>query len=269
MEWFRWYHGSVDDPKFGLVAKSTGASVAEVIAVWASVLESASASGERGVADGIDPEALDFRLGLDDGKADKILAAFVNRRMILSDGTVCKWEKRQPKREDPGAAERMRNYRERKKSDASLRTVTQSSTEERRGEEKREEKKNTRTESEQQTLPAVPERAVPAPTARGSVPRETWLTEYDEAWSVGKIPYGQAGKVFGALEKEHGRDATLAAWRAYCRDMESQPQFFSLAKFQTTFGAWANRSAGSSGSLPYLDEMERQGFFDPPKAVNA
>jgi hypothetical protein len=47
MDWFRWHHGSVNDPKFQLVAKRAGASVAEVVAVWACLLEAASSADER------------------------------------------------------------------------------------------------------------------------------------------------------------------------------------------------------------------------------
>ena len=48
MHWFRWHHGTVTDPKFGLIAKKAGASVAQVIAIWAYLLEAASAAEERG-----------------------------------------------------------------------------------------------------------------------------------------------------------------------------------------------------------------------------
>ena len=42
MDWFRWHHGSVTDPKFQLVARRAGASLPDVLAVWAYVLEAAS-----------------------------------------------------------------------------------------------------------------------------------------------------------------------------------------------------------------------------------
>ena len=52
MEWFRWFEGSTTDPKFAVVARRTGQPVAFVIAVWAQILERASASKERGCIDG-------------------------------------------------------------------------------------------------------------------------------------------------------------------------------------------------------------------------
>ena len=44
MEWFRWFEGSTTDPKFAVVARRSGQPVAFVIAVWAQILERASAS---------------------------------------------------------------------------------------------------------------------------------------------------------------------------------------------------------------------------------
>jgi hypothetical protein len=116
IDWFRWHHGSVNDPKFQLVAKRSKSSVAEVIAVWASLLEAASMSEKRGAAGSIDHEAMDCALGLEDGQSARILDAMRARSLV--DGEDCQvtsWEKRQPKREreDDSAAERKRNQRAR------------------------------------------------------------------------------------------------------------------------------------------------------------
>ncbi|MFK3738975.1 DUF3824 domain-containing protein [Massilia sp. TN1-12] len=116
IDWFRWHHGSVNDPKFGLVAKKAGARVGDVITVWALVLETASANTERGQFDEIDCEATDFLLGADDGTTARILAAMQGRGLI-NEGKVTRWEDRQPKRErvDTTAAERKRAQRERER----------------------------------------------------------------------------------------------------------------------------------------------------------
>lgn len=116
IDWFRWHHGSVNDPKFQLVAKRSKSSVAEVIAVWASLLEAASMAERRGTAGSIDYEAMDCALGLEDGQSARIVDAMRSRALV--DGEDCQitsWEKRQPKREreDDGAAERKRNQRAR------------------------------------------------------------------------------------------------------------------------------------------------------------
>ena len=117
IDWFRWHHGSVTDQKFPLVARRAGASVAEVIAVWACLLERASMNEqERGfLGDGIDFEAMDCALGMDDGKAESIFDSLRQRSLIDVDNKVTAWAKRQPKREreDTTAADRKRNQRSR------------------------------------------------------------------------------------------------------------------------------------------------------------
>ncbi len=112
MDWFRWHHGSVTDPKFQLVAKKAGASTAEVLAVWACLLEEASQAENRGHPGDIDFEALDCLLGFEDGKALEIHKR-MSERGLFKDGAVAAWDRRQPKREDDTAADRKRRQRER------------------------------------------------------------------------------------------------------------------------------------------------------------
>ena len=116
MHWFRWHHGTVTDPKFGLIAKKAGASVAEVIAIWAYLLEAASASEERGHPGTPDFESIDFALGVDEGTTARVYGLMQDRALIDSDtGRLAAWEKRQPKRErdDETSADRKRRQRER------------------------------------------------------------------------------------------------------------------------------------------------------------
>jgi len=114
IDWFRWHHGSVTDPKFQLVARKAGVGLADVLAVWAFVLEKASASEVRGCFGDLDHEAIDCLFGLDDGKTLAILEQ-MEVRGLVADGCICAWDKRQPKREreDDTAAERKRRQRER------------------------------------------------------------------------------------------------------------------------------------------------------------
>lgn len=116
IDWFRWHHGSVTDPKFQLVARKSKQALASVIAVWAFVLEQASASEDRGSFGTIDCEAIDCLLGLEDGATDAILAA-MGERGLVDGGAVSAWEKRQPKRErtDNTNTERSRSYRDRQR----------------------------------------------------------------------------------------------------------------------------------------------------------
>ncbi len=119
IDWFRWHHGSVNDPKFGLVAKKAGARVGDVIAVWALILEQASANAKRGDFGSIDYEATDFLLGAEDGTTKRIVEAMQSRSLI-DESRVTRWDDRQPKREreDNTAAERKRAQRERERDSA-------------------------------------------------------------------------------------------------------------------------------------------------------
>jgi hypothetical protein len=118
IDWFRWHHGSVNDPKFGLVAKKAGARVGDVITVWALILELASANQDRGLVGDIDDETTDFLLGAEDGTTARIRQAMEGRG-LLEQGRVARWESRQPKREreDNTATERKRKQRERDAKD--------------------------------------------------------------------------------------------------------------------------------------------------------
>jgi hypothetical protein len=123
IDWFRWHHGSVTDPKFQLVARKAKASLPDVLAVWVFVLESASASAHRGEFEGIDCEAVDCLFGFDDGTTAAILAQMETRGLIEG-CRVSSWEKRQPKREDGTAANRKRSQRERELAQKMANAVT-------------------------------------------------------------------------------------------------------------------------------------------------
>ena len=148
IQWFRWHHGSVTDPKFKLIAHKAKQSLATVIAVWAFLLEQASASDERGAFGEVDCESLDCLLGLDDGATAAIMLV-MEARGLVEGGSVSAWEKRQPKRErvDENSTERSRAFRQKKRqetpedNDATPSNATQHQ-ETPRVEKRREEKKN-------------------------------------------------------------------------------------------------------------------------------
>lgn len=131
MDWFRWWHGTVTDPKFQWVARKSGQQVASVLAVWAVVLETGStatqgnADATRGNVASLQCEDWDVALGLDDGAVQSIYNAMVAKGLI-EDGRIVAWDARQPKREDGGdpntgalsSTERSRLHRERKRREA-------------------------------------------------------------------------------------------------------------------------------------------------------
>jgi hypothetical protein len=119
IDWFRWHHGSVTDPKFQLVARRAGASLPDVLAVWAYILEAASASADRGAFGDIDAEALDclFNFPASESRTADILTAMEARGLVAA-GRIAAWDKRQPKREREGdnSTERSKKHREAKKA---------------------------------------------------------------------------------------------------------------------------------------------------------
>lgn len=100
IDWFRWHHGSVKDEKFKLVARRAGASVPDVIAVWAFILEKASASDVRGQFSDLDCEAVDclFDFPATETRTADIIAA-MEAGNLLTPNHVTRWDERQPKRE--------------------------------------------------------------------------------------------------------------------------------------------------------------------------
>ena len=127
MDWFRWHHGSVTDPKFQLVARRAKCSVAEVIGVWATILEAASMNAARGQHGDLDFEALDCALGLDDGKSLDVYRLMAERGLVDQlTQSIPAWSKRQPSREDDTANERKRRQREREHEMQIANAVTKS-----------------------------------------------------------------------------------------------------------------------------------------------
>lgn len=131
MDWFRWWHGTVTDPKFQWVARKSGQPLAAVIAVWAALLECAStatqcnADATRGNVASFDCNDWDVALNLEDGSVSKIFGA-MEQKTLIDEKRIVAWESRQPKREDTGnpntgalsSTERSRLYREKLKRDA-------------------------------------------------------------------------------------------------------------------------------------------------------
>jgi hypothetical protein len=149
IDWFRWHHGSVTDQKFPLIARKAGASVAEVIAVWACLLEAASMNAElRGHIGGEpDHEAIDCALGLQEGRSMAIYTAMLARGLVDGCGHISAWPKRQPKREreDDNSTHRVKAFREKQRQETPSNATERAETP--RGEESREEEIKTRAEA--------------------------------------------------------------------------------------------------------------------------
>lgn len=122
-DWFRWWHGTVTDAKFGVISMKANCSLAEVIAVWVYLLEHASQCHVRGDVRHVDCDAVTWALRMRHETVTAIVTAMRDDGLIV-DGRLEAWERRQPSREDAvtagakTAAQRAKEYRERKKSTA-------------------------------------------------------------------------------------------------------------------------------------------------------
>jgi len=115
--WFRWHHGTVNDPKWRVVAArassamSRNVTVGHVLSVWACMLECASQSNPRGLLTGWDDEDVAAGLGVEADEVRAIREAMQGK--TLEDDALSGWKSRQPKAEDLRAADRKRAQRER------------------------------------------------------------------------------------------------------------------------------------------------------------
>ena len=112
--WVRLWEDMPNDPKWRVIARRSGRPIAEVIAVFVHMMTNAGANAtERGVLDNWSDEDVAAALDIEPEHVAGIRDAMQDKTL---DGERLKgWEKRQPKRED-GAAERAREWRERRKA---------------------------------------------------------------------------------------------------------------------------------------------------------
>jgi len=114
IEWYRAYHGTVNDLKLTVVAKMAGVHRADALAAWFFVLEYASSQQnrgrKRGTVEGIDPDQIAACLEVDTEKASALLQAFESKGMISGE-QLAAWYKRQFVPGDQTAADRQRKHR--------------------------------------------------------------------------------------------------------------------------------------------------------------
>ena len=220
IDWFRWHHGSVTDPKFQLVARKSKQSLATIIAVWAFVLEKASASEERGHFGGLDCESVDCMFGLEDGATQAILSAMADRGLVDAD-RVASWGKRQVKRErtDDFSTDRVKAFRSKerqetpKTNDETPCNATQHQKKP-RGEESRVEKRREEDKAEE-----APSAKSPAGSA---LPKNWILPAQWAAWAQGERPDLDPNRVADEFRDywiaKPGKEGRKADWEATWRN---------------------------------------------------
>jgi len=113
--WLRLWTDMPNDPKWRTIARVSGQSIGNVMAVYLHVLVDASNATERGRTQ---PNSEDIATALDVSTecVQSILEAMQGR--VMDGEIVCGWAKRQPARED-GSAERAKAWREAQKQSKS------------------------------------------------------------------------------------------------------------------------------------------------------
>ena len=120
MDWCRLWHDMPNDPKWRVVSRRSGRPISEVMAVYVHMLVTASSAENRGQIEGWDDEDVAASLDLEEEDVRAIREAMEGK--VLAGDVVSGWEKRQPKRDDD-SADRVRRYRERKKSEGVTETT--------------------------------------------------------------------------------------------------------------------------------------------------
>lgn len=184
MNWFRWYHGTVTDPKMALIAHKSGQPLYLVLTVWAYLLEIGSQSVPRGDINSFDAESLSVTLVTVTSQIEKIINTMVEKNMII-DGKIGKWNMRQC---DPTSAERQRKCRENKKSPVTPVTpvtvtpvTSRNVTPEENIKDLSIEKKNTRF-----IEPTISEVSAYCIERNNGVDPQSWINHYQaKGWMIG------------------------------------------------------------------------------------
>jgi len=107
--WLRLWHDMPTDPKWRVIAKRSGQSIGNVIAVYSLMLVSASVADERGTITNWSDEDAAAALDLEQENVTAIREAMQGK--VLDGETLSGWKKRQPEREDYSTP-RVKRYRE-------------------------------------------------------------------------------------------------------------------------------------------------------------
>lgn len=100
MDWFRAYHGILTDAKLDRIKRKVGCPRGLVVAAWLAVLEAASENDQRGNVGDLDAGDIAYKVDIKLPLAGRILGAIREAGMVLDDGTVSAWSKRQRASDD-------------------------------------------------------------------------------------------------------------------------------------------------------------------------
>lgn len=123
MDWLRLWHDMPTDPKWRVIARKSGRTIPEVIAVYTHMMVAASKADERGTLASWEDEDVAAALDMDEEDVTAIRTAMQGK--VLDGDKLKGWSNRQPKRErDDDSAERVRRHRERQRNQQDAEGVT-------------------------------------------------------------------------------------------------------------------------------------------------
>lgn len=198
-DWVRLWHDMPTDPKWRVIARASRQPITAVISVFTMLLVRASMSSPRGIVSGFSAEDTAAALDMDEEAVTSILQAMQSR--VLDGDRLSGWERRQPKSEDPTAAERKRAQRERETGP----TVTDERVTQRHG-ASRDVTLDTETEADTEQKQTQRGRA----PARDRSEFEAWYAEYPK--HVGK---DAAETAYWKARTKADQDALMLAARRF------------------------------------------------------
>lgn len=252
INWFRWYHGSISDPKFTVISRKSRQPRALVLAMWAAILEFASQADERGSVENIELDTIAACLDADDESVESVFRAMTEKGLIV-DNRVDAWDRRQVYREDD-SRERVRKFREKNKQTEELANpvtqgnapVTPQSTDtdqiQRRTEQNRERERSAR------------KHAKPA-RSKTDFPADLTITPELQAWAD-KNGYVEplAAHLSSFRDKSIAKGYQYADWTAALRNA-IRDDWAGLRKPQAGKQA-ASRNAAMEASDPRIAEVK-------------
>lgn len=91
MKWYKIPRGMPSDPKLAVIAKRSGLSRAEVVALYISLLDAAAAGEPAGALDTFDAEEAATLLELEPARVDAALRAFRAKKLISDNNKITCW----------------------------------------------------------------------------------------------------------------------------------------------------------------------------------
>lgn len=241
MNWLCWHVGTVNDPKFGRIADVCRTSRANVIAVWAVILE--NARDGRGIYTLTYDDAA-YALGIDVAVVENIHLAMKDRGLV--DGQmVCKWSERQGN----SNSERAREWRERRRTSPNVASVQEQSRtiQTDRQTYTQTEKDMALSEINPETIAqneknAQSDFSLLAPVASVTPATPSIEDEFSEWYSIypRKVGKGQARRAFVTARKKTDQKILIAGVHRLLKNLPSDPKFIPHPSTWLNGERWAD-----------------------------